>query len=153
MARPVSTARRSTPVTPVSASRPSAPAQPAYIRRNRANWNREADDYQREHGSQLNRFDRPAWGTWGIPESELDILGDVTSRRVLELGCGGGQWSIALARRGARPVGLDLSIRQLAHAGRLAGASQPVPFVNANAERAPFADESFDIVFCDHNTE
>jgi SAM-dependent methyltransferase len=24
------------------------------------------------------------------------------------------------------------------------------PIVNANAERAPFADESFDIVFCDH---
>jgi ubiquinone/menaquinone biosynthesis C-methylase UbiE len=70
---------------------------------------------------------------------------------VLELGCGGGQWSIALARRGARALGLDLSIRQLAHARRLAGgASQPVPFVNANAERAPFADESFDIVFCDH---
>jgi len=151
MARPVSTARRSRPVTPVSASRPSAPAQPAYIRRNRANWNREADDYQRDHGSQLNRFDRPAWGTWGIPESELGILGDVAGRRVLELGCGGGQWSIALARRGARAVGLDLSIRQLAHARRLAGeASQPVPFVNANAERAPFADESFDIVFCDH---
>jgi SAM-dependent methyltransferase len=149
----VSTARGSRPVTPVSAPRPGAPAQPAYIRHNRANWNREADDYQREHGSQLNRFDRPAWGAWGIPESELDILGDVTGRRVLELGCGGGQWSIALARRGARAVGLDLSIRQLAHARRLAGeASQPVPFVNANAERAPFADESFDIVFCDHNT-
>lgn len=136
---------------PVSTARSSASAQPAYVRRNRANWNREADDYQREHGSQLNRFDRPAWGTWGIPESELDILGDVDGKRILELGCGGGQWSIALARRGARPVGLDLSIRQLAHAGRLAAeASQPVPFVNANAERTPFADESFDIVFCDH---
>ena len=102
MARPVSTARRSARVTPSSAAGRSATAQPAYIRRNRANWNREADDYQREHGSQLNRFDRPAWGTWGIPESELDILGDVDGKRVLELGCGGGQWSIALARRGSR---------------------------------------------------
>jgi Methylase involved in ubiquinone/menaquinone biosynthesis len=54
-------------------------------------------------------------------------------------------------RRGARAVGLDLSIRQLAHARRLAGeASERVPFVNANAERTPFADASFDVVFCDH---
>ena len=30
-------------------------------------------------------------------------------RDILELGCGAAQWSIALARAGARPVGLDLS--------------------------------------------
>ena len=53
MARPVSTARRSARVTPSSVTPSSAAAQPAYIRRNRANWNREADVYQREHGSQL----------------------------------------------------------------------------------------------------
>jgi SAM-dependent methyltransferase len=29
-------------------------------------------------------------------------------------------------------------------------ARAPFPVVNANAERTPFADESFDIVFCDH---
>ena len=151
MARSVSAARRSAAARPASAAGRNAPVQPAYIRRNRANWNREADDYQREHGSQLNRFDRPTWGIWGIPESELDILGDVAGRDVLEFGCGGGQWSIALVRRGARAVGLDLSIRQLAHARRLAGeASERVPFVNANAERTPFPDASFDVVFCDH---
>ena len=147
----MSVTRRNAPDRPASATGRNAPVQPAYIRRNRANWNREADDYQREHGSQLNRFDRPTWGVWGIAESELDILGDVAGRDVLEFGCGGGQWSIALVRRGARAVGLDLSIRQLAHARRLAGeASERVPFVNANAERAPFPDASFDVVFCDH---
>ncbi len=118
---------------------------------NRASWNRTADEYQREHASQLNRFDRPAWGVWEIPESKLGILGDVAGKDVLEFGCGGGQWSIALTRLGARPIGLDLSINQLGHAQRLmadAGASFAV--VNANAERTPFADASFDIVFCDH---
>jgi SAM-dependent methyltransferase len=128
-----------------------ATASPRHVRRNRASWNREADDYQREHGSQLNRFDRPRWGTWGIPESSLNVLGDVAGKDVLEFGCGAAQWSIVLGRMGARPVGLDLSTRQLSHARRLMGeADSRVPLVNANAERTPFPDARFDIVFCDH---
>lgn len=124
---------------------------PRHILRNRASWNRDADAYQREHASQLNRFDRPSWGVWEIPEAKLDVLGDLKGKDVLEFGCGGGQWSIALARRGARPVGLDLSIRQLGHAARLmSDAGERFSLVNANAERVPFADESFDVVFCDH---
>jgi SAM-dependent methyltransferase len=135
---------------PRRSARPSTPtAEPRYIARNRANWNREADDYQREHGSQLNRFDRPRWGAWGIPDSTLGVLGDVSGKDVLEFGCGGAQWSIALERMGARPVGLDLSIRQLAHATRLVREAS-ARVVNANAERTPFADERFDIIFCDH---
>ena len=39
-----------------------------------------------------------AWGAWRRPESELQVLGDVTGRDVLELGCGAAQWSAALAR-------------------------------------------------------
>ena len=128
-----------------------ATASPRHVRRNRASWNREADEYQREHAPQLNRFDRPSWGVWEIPEATLEVLGDVRGRDVLELGCGGGQWSIGLARGGARPVGLDLSIRQLGHAARLmSGAGRRFPLVNANAERVPFADATFDVVFCDH---
>src|SRR4030095_1564726 len=51
----------------------------------------------------------------------------------------------------ARALGLDLSIRQLAHARGLAGgASQPVPFVNANAGGVPFADGTCAFVLCDH---
>lgn len=123
----------------------------SHVRRNRASWNKEADEYQREHASQLNRFDRMGWGTWGIPDADLDVLGDVAGKDVLEYGCGGGQWSIALAGRGARPVGLDLSIRQLQHAARLMSeAGMAFPVVNADAERIPFGDACFDVVFCDH---
>jgi SAM-dependent methyltransferase len=124
---------------------------PRYIRKNRRYWDGASDEYQKEHASQLNRFDRPVWGVWGIPESKLQVLGDVRGRDVLEYGCGGGQWSIYLAKMGARPVGLDLSIEQLGHARRLmARAGVHVPVVNADAERAPFADASFDVVMCDH---
>ena len=81
----------------------------------------------------------------------MRILGDVEGKDVLEFGCGAAQWSIALAQRGARPVGLDLSERQLEHARRLmteAGVS--FPLVHGSAEAVPLPDASFDIVFCDH---
>jgi SAM-dependent methyltransferase len=81
----------------------------------------------------------------------LGVLGDLGGKDVLEYGCGAGQWSIALARLGARPVGLDVSIRQLEHARRLMErANVRYPIVNADAERTPFADGSFDVVMCDH---
>ncbi len=60
-----------------------------------------------------------AWGVWQIPEKELGVLGDVRGRDILELGCGAAQWSIALAKAGANPVGLDISENQLAHARSL----------------------------------
>jgi SAM-dependent methyltransferase len=122
-----------------------------HVRKNRRDWDRESDEYQRLHAPQLNRWDRPGWGTHSIPESKLSVLGDVSGQDVLEYGCGGGQWSIALARLGARPVGMDLSIRQLAHAlAHMQEASVSFPLVNADAERTPFANQSFDVVFSDH---
>ena len=119
------------------------------VARNRAFWDSDADDYQRRNAEHINR-DAPAWGLWQIPESQLEVLGEVAGRDVLELGCGAAQWSIHLARRGARPVGLDVSERQLAHARRLAAsAGVEFPLVCADAEKLPLPDASFDIVFAD----
>ena len=117
-----------------------------HARRNREHWDRDAADYQRRNAPHIDRAE-PAWGVWQIPEAELRVLGDVAGKDVLEAGCGAAQWSIALARRGARCTGLDLSERQLAFA-RAAGAD--FPLVHASAEALPFDDESFDVVFADH---
>ncbi|HEV3085991.1 MAG TPA: class I SAM-dependent methyltransferase [Candidatus Elarobacter sp.] len=79
------------------------------------------------------------------------MLGDVRGKDVLELGCGGAQWSIALTRLGARCVGLDNSSRQLEHARRaMAEAGVEFPLVHASAEAVPLPDASFDVVFCDY---
>lgn len=91
-----------------------------------------------------------AWGLWRVPESELKLLGDVRGRDILEIGCGAARWSIALARAGARPVGIDQSTQQLARARELLPRRPPRPgLVRADAERLPFADGRFDIAFCD----
>ncbi len=123
---------------------------PHHIRKNLDYWDRTSDDYQRTHGDQLNKKEL-AWGVWAIPEARLRVLGDVAGKDVLEFGCGGAQWSIFLAKTGARPVGLDFSQAQLKHARRLM-AEQGVtfPLVHANAESVPLPDASFDVVFCDH---
>jgi SAM-dependent methyltransferase len=118
----------------------------SHVRHNRAFWDADSDAYQNDHGDALDRAPL-AWGAYRIPEAELQVLGDVRDRDVLELGCGAAQWSIALVREGARVVGLDLSEHQLRHAR----ADDPsLPLVHASGEQVPFADSAFDVVFCDH---
>lgn len=127
------------------------PALADHEARNRRSWNDYSDEYQQRHGEQLTPTRDLSWGTWDHPEAELQVLGDVADKDILEFGCGAAQWSIALARLGARPVGLDLSERQLEHARRLMKEARVAfPLVHASAESVPLPDASFDIVFCDH---
>ena len=106
-----------------------------HARRNRAWWDEQADAYQREHGEHIGRPE-PRGGMWQLPESELQILGDVSGKDVLELGCRAAQWSILLAGLGARPVGLDLDVPErggdgvgaaVADGARLEGAEGMTP--------------------------
>jgi SAM-dependent methyltransferase len=122
----------------------------SHERRNRDFWDDDADAYQAVHAPDLDRAPR-AWGVWRIPEADLGALGDVVGRDVLEFGCGAAQWSVALARAGARPVGLDQSRAQLGHARRLQQEhGVEFPLVCASGEAVPLGAGSFDVVFCDH---
>src|SRR5207244_10697493 len=109
-------------------------------------WDAASEEYQAAHDDDLTRRSL-AWGAYRIPESELQVLGDVVAKDVLELGCGGAQWSTALTEIGSRCVGLDLSGPQVHHAR---GRSRTLRLVQANGEQLPFADASFDAVFSDH---
>ncbi|MFC9604398.1 class I SAM-dependent methyltransferase [Streptomyces niveus] len=111
---------------------------------NRGWWNRNADDYQVEHGTFLGD-DRFVWGPEGLDEVEAELLGPPESLKdldVLEIGAGAAQCSRWLTRQGARPVALDLSHRQLQHALRI---GDDVPLVEADAGALPFRDGSFDL--------
>ena len=121
-----------------------------HVRINRTFWDRSAKEYQTKHGDRLAETAR-AWGVWRIPEDELEALGPVRGKDVLELGCGAAQWSVALQGLGARAVGIDLSASQLRHAARhVADADAHLPLVQASAEELPFVADAFDLVFCDH---
>jgi SAM-dependent methyltransferase len=91
---------------------------------------RFADDAYLDHESWI----RPA----------LARLGEVDGLPVLDYGCGHGMASVVLARRGGRVTAFDLSPGYLAEARRRAAANKAaVAFVQADAERLPFADGSF----------
>jgi 2-polyprenyl-3-methyl-5-hydroxy-6-metoxy-1,4-benzoquinol methylase len=87
-------------------------------------WNAQSDSYQERHGPQLDKSGGAAWGLWQRTGAELQVLGDVAGKDLLEFGCGAAQWSIALHARGARVVGLDVSGRQLEHARELMQATR-----------------------------
>ncbi|MCQ4081453.1 methyltransferase domain-containing protein [Streptomyces sp. RB6PN25] len=113
-------------------------------RASRGWWDRNADEYQAEHGAFLGD-DRFVWGPEGLDEQDAALLGPavrLAGRTVLEIGAGAAQCSRWLAAQGARPVALDLSHRQLLHARRI-GAG--FPLVQADAGALPFADGSFDL--------
>ncbi len=113
-------------------------------RASRGWWDRNADEYQSEHGGFLGDASF-VWGPEGLDEADAGLLGPVAAlagRSVLEIGAGAAQCSRWLAARGARPVALDLSYRQLQHARRIGGA---FPLVQADAGSLPFADASFDL--------
>ncbi|HYI46656.1 MAG TPA: class I SAM-dependent methyltransferase [Actinomycetota bacterium] len=120
-------------------------------RRNRRAWDADSDEYQQEHAKTISGRKAMAWGLWRIAEDKLQVLGAVEGKRILELGCGAAQWSIALAGEGAHSVGMDNSSRQLLHAAKAAEkGGRGVPLLQAAAEFLPFLEASFDIVFCDY---
>ncbi len=119
-------------------------------RHNRARWDRESDRYQAGHGAWIGESP-DAWGAWRVPEAQLRLLPSVTDMAVLELGCGGGQWSVWLAQQGARVTGVDLSERQLYHARcNLPVAGVTANLIQGSAEQLPFTGGVFDLVLSDH---
>jgi SAM-dependent methyltransferase len=113
-------------------------------RASRGWWDRNADEYQSEHGAFLGD-DRFVWGPEGLDEEDARLLAPkdaLAGARVLEIGAGAAQCSRWLAGQGARPVALDLSHRQLQHALRIGGG---FPLTEADAGALPFRDASFDL--------
>src|SRR4051812_35716621 len=129
------------------------PTLPEHVARNRAAWDEWAPEYvpNGERSWRLETGDEK-WGVWDIPERDAHLLpDDLAGKDTIELGCGTGYISAWLARRGARPVGIDNSEQQLATARRLQeehGLS--FPLVHGNAEAVPYPDASFDLAISEY---
>ena len=91
-------------------------------------------------------------GRLGHPGVQPRILpDDLDGLDTIELGCGTGYVSAWLARRGARPVGIDNSEAQLATARRLqAEHGIEFPLIHGNAETVPLPDASFDLAISEY---
>lgn len=82
-----------------------------------------------------------------------DHLSDLDGKRVLDLGCGRGERSLALLERGATIDGIDISpvyIGQAESEAHTAGfPANRYAFVAGDAHRLPYDDASFDFVVGD----
>lgn len=125
--------------------------QPDYVQRNRAIWEDWSTGYAAWAPDAWAVAD-PTWGIFHIPDADLDVLpASVAGLDVIELGCGTAYISAWLARRGARPVGVDSSAEQLATARRMQEHTGIVfPLHLGNAEHTPFPDESFDLAISEY---
>ena len=119
--------------------------------KNREVWTRANAEYTDSRALQGWEKDEIDWGIWSVPESEIRALPDVAGKDVVELGCGTAYFSAWLAKRGARPVGVDITPAQLETARRvMAETGIQFPLVEADAGDTGLPSESFDLAVSEY---
>jgi SAM-dependent methyltransferase len=109
-----------------------------------------SDDYvrlRRTFNEDAERYDRAR------PRYPLQMFDDLAAAaippraRVLEIGCGTGQATVALAERGYRIVAVELGAEMATVARRNLARFDSVEVITAAFEDWPLPDEPFDVVF------
>ena len=113
-------------------------------------WDRVADWYQEAFAIST---DVVHYGPDMPDERDLRLCGEVAGKRILELGCGAAQNSIAFAKLGAKVIAVDSSKVQLAHARRLADANETRIEIHLGdmADLSFVTSASIDLVFSAHS--
>ena len=104
-------------------------------------WDAAADDW-------IAHADTSDYQNLFLQPRMLALAGDVSGKRLLDLGCGEGSYARELARRGARVTGVDGSATLIAAARRrsaAAGLDSEFHCLNANALNG-IADDAFDVI-------
>ncbi|OAT83526.1 class I SAM-dependent methyltransferase, partial [Desulfotomaculum copahuensis] len=91
--------------------------------------------YQTPAGRLIDAIEKEAVFSYLRPQAGITVL---------DIGCGTGNYSLALARLGMRVTGVDISPGMLARArAKAAVAGLAVAFLPADAQKLPFPDNSF----------
>ena len=121
------------------------------VERNVAAWTKANAQYTDGSASRAWASEDISWGVFHVPESTVGCLGDVDGLDVVELGCGTAYVSAWLAKRGARPVGVDPTPAQLETARRMMRETGiEFPLVQAPGESVPLPDASFDLAISEY---
>lgn len=122
-----------------------------YISINKASWNKRTEIHVNSEFYDLDSFKA---GKSSLNSIELELLGDVSGKKILHLQCHFGQDSLSLARLGAKVTGVDLSDKAIEKANLL---TQELG-LNANFICCDIYDlpnhleEQFDVVFTSYGT-
>jgi len=109
-------------------------------------WEQSSEGYQEK--SDIST-EYAHYGPYAPHENKLKLLGNIKNKKILEIGCGGGQCSIAFAKKGAICKGLDISVEQIKYAKELSKKEKvKVDFSNKNIQTLKgIKSNSYDIVF------
>lgn len=81
-------------------------------------------------------------------KAAFDLFQPQSEEKILDIGCGTGNFSIKLAKRGCKVVGIDISQAMLEEARKKTKKNNlDINFQKGNALNLDFADNSFDSVF------
>jgi SAM-dependent methyltransferase len=129
-------------------SDPSRPKEDGYdYKRDFYRSSQVAEDYDFHRFSTPERQKRNA-RKWAAIQKALSLTTGV--KTILDLPCGTGRFTGALARAGYEVVGSDISMEMLGKAASTADGKQPSVrgYVQANAEALPLRNDSLDCVVC-----
>jgi 2-polyprenyl-3-methyl-5-hydroxy-6-metoxy-1,4-benzoquinol methylase len=110
----------------------------------------EVDPYVAELiiGTHGNLYRKLAHGMSRYPIPDFP-LPQGNGELLLDIGCNWGRWSLAAARAGYQPIGIDPSFEAISFAKRIAQqlGADTVRYVVADGRHLPFAQASLDVVF------
>jgi len=100
-------------------------------------------------------YDRVNPFVWNerMRDEAVAMLGPAGDERVLDVGCGTGFATEALLGEAGQVHGLDQSVHQLEQAWAKLGKHDPVRFAMGDAERLPYAADSFDALWSSGSIE
>lgn len=125
--------------------------EPNYLDLNRSSWNKRTDIHYSSDFYDVKGF---LAGNTSLKDIELELLGDISGKKILHLQCHFGQDTLSLGRMGAEVTGVDLSDRAIEKANELAkDAGIEARFICCDIYDLPnHLDEKFDIIFTSYGT-
>lgn len=122
-----------------------------YLDINREGWNARTELHFNSEFYDNKSF---LEGRNSLNSIEMDLLGDVSGKKILHLQCHFGQDTISLSRMGAKCTGVDLSDKAIEKARELAAETgEDVHFICSDVYGLDkVLDEYFDIVFTSYGT-
>lgn len=122
-----------------------------YININKQTWNNKTDVHVVSDFYDNENFIK---GKSTLKDIELELLGNISGKKILHLQCHFGQDSLSLSRMGAKVTGIDLSDKAIAKAQELNSQLQlDATFICCNIYDLPnHLTEKFDIIFTSYGT-
>ena len=122
-----------------------------YIEINKQAWNNQVPIHVDSDFYDLQGFLN---GKNSLPKTDIELLGDISGKRILHLQCHFGQDSLSMARMGAKVTGIDLSDIGIEKAQKLnKELSLDATFICCNVyDTLEHITEQFDIVYTSYGT-